>query len=64
MPGGEVFGILGASGAGKKTLINQIMGLTTPTSGSIVINGKNILNNIKYVREIKLFYLLLQYYRL
>lgn len=49
---GQVFGVLGPSGAGKTTLINQIMGLSTPTSGSIYINGKNIVDSPKYARKI------------
>ena len=34
---GEVFGLLGPNGAGKTTLVNQIIGLTVPTSGAISI---------------------------
>ncbi len=36
---GEIFGILGPNGAGKTTTINMILGLLTPTSGTILING-------------------------
>jgi len=36
---GEVFGLLGPNGAGKTTLVNQIIGLTVPTSGNISISG-------------------------
>jgi ABC-2 type transport system ATP-binding protein len=32
---GEVLGLLGANGAGKTTCMNMLLGLTTPTSGSI-----------------------------
>ena len=34
--------IIGPSGCGKSTLLNLIAGLTTPTSGSIEINGEEI----------------------
>ena len=34
--------ILGPSGCGKTTLLNIIGGLDVPTSGSLIINGKNI----------------------
>ena len=34
--------ILGPSGAGKSTLINLLGGLDSPTSGSIIVNGKDI----------------------
>ena len=48
---GEIFGLLGPSGAGKTTLINQIMGLIQPTSGTIEISGKNIVKNPSYARK-------------
>ena len=48
---GEVFGLLGPNGAGKTTLVNQIIGLTIPTSGSITINGVDVIANPGYARE-------------
>jgi ABC-type multidrug transport system ATPase subunit len=36
---GEVFGFLGPNGAGKSTTVGMILGLVTPTSGSIEIFG-------------------------
>jgi branched-chain amino acid transport system ATP-binding protein len=41
---GEVVGILGRNGAGKTTLLKAIMGIVTPTSGEITINGTISLN--------------------
>jgi len=38
----EVFVIVGRSGSGKSTLLKQIIGLETPTEGTIIINGKNL----------------------
>lgn len=38
---GEVFGLLGTRGAGKTTLVRQLMGLASPTGGKCVVNGKN-----------------------
>ena len=37
---GEKVAILGRSGSGKSTLLNLIAGLDTPTSGSLIVNGK------------------------
>lgn len=48
---GEVFGLLGPNGAGKTTLVNQIIGLTVPTSGSISISGVNVVANPAYARQ-------------
>ena len=39
---GEFVGIMGPSGAGKTTLLNVVSTIDTPTSGDIVIDGKNI----------------------
>ena len=39
---GEVLGLLGANGAGKTTALNKLLGLTTPTSGSIQVFGKDL----------------------
>ena len=36
---GEVLGIVGVNGAGKSTLLKIIAGVTTPTQGSIKVNG-------------------------
>jgi ABC-2 type transport system ATP-binding protein len=48
---GEVFGLLGPNGAGKSTLVNQIIGLTVPTSGSIRIAGIDIVKNPDFARQ-------------
>ena len=39
---GEVFALIGPNGAGKTTLFNNITGLYTPTSGTVVFDGRNI----------------------
>ena len=41
IPKGKIIGLLGKNGAGKTTLIKLINDLLTPTSGEILINGKN-----------------------
>jgi len=39
---GEIFVIVGGSGCGKSTLLRQIIGLETPTTGEIIVNGQNL----------------------
>jgi len=39
---GEIFGLLGPNGAGKTTTLQMLLGLTTPTSGDIMIFGLDI----------------------
>ena len=39
---GEVLGLLGANGAGKTTAINMILGIVTPSSGSVQVFGKDL----------------------
>jgi ABC-2 type transport system ATP-binding protein len=48
---GEIFGLLGPNGAGKTTLVNQIIGLARPDSGSIVIDGKDVISNPDFARQ-------------
>jgi ABC-type multidrug transport system fused ATPase/permease subunit len=44
---GDTIGIVGATGVGKSTLINLILGLLEPSSGTILADNKNIYNGIK-----------------
>ena len=39
---GDVFIIMGGSGCGKSTLMRQIIGLETPTEGTILIDGQDL----------------------
>jgi len=42
---GEVFGFLGPNGAGKSTTVGMILGLITPTAGSIQVFGRELKDN-------------------
>ena len=42
---GQIFGLLGPNGAGKSTTINCIAGLLTPTSGSISVQGHDVVSD-------------------
>jgi ABC-type branched-subunit amino acid transport system ATPase component len=47
----DFVGIIGPSGSGKTTLINLLCGLLPPSSGSILVDSKNIKNNINSWRK-------------
>ena len=50
---GEALGLLGVNGAGKTTAMNLILGLTTPSSGSVHIFGKEFWKNrIEILRQV------------
>lgn len=52
---GEIFGLLGPNGAGKTTLVSQVMGLTAPTSGTIELNGRDIVKDPGYARRVSAY---------
>ena len=60
---GELVGLIGLNGAGKSTTINHLIGLLTPFSGSISLNGANLATDpvaykqqIAYVPETPVLY--------
>src|SRR3954471_19895011 len=42
---GEVLGVLGPNGAGKTTIVRQLLGIVRPTSGTITIDGVDVVAN-------------------
>ena len=48
---GELFSILGINGAGKTTTIKMLCGLTQPTGGDALLNGKSIINESGEVKK-------------
>jgi ABC-2 type transport system ATP-binding protein len=48
---GEIFALLGPNGAGKTTLINIVCGIVTPTSGEVLIDGKNWQSDYRHARS-------------
>ena len=48
---GEIFGLLGPNGAGKSTLIRMMVTLLTPTAGTAIINGFDIVKEADGVRR-------------
>ncbi|MGM9877042.1 MAG: ABC transporter ATP-binding protein [Bacilli bacterium] len=49
---GEIFALLGTNGAGKTTTIKMLSTLILPSSGSIKINGLDIIKNKQKIKEI------------
>ena len=50
---GEIVGLLGPNGAGKTTTFYMIVGLVKPTSGEIILDGKDITQDAMYKRAQK-----------
>lgn len=48
---GEIFGFLGANGAGKTTAMRMLCGLSTPTSGTANIAGFNIYKETEKIKK-------------
>src|SRR5919204_5582241 len=50
---GEVIGLLGPNGAGKTTTFSMVVGLTSPDSGRVLLDGTDVTGDPMYVRARK-----------
>src|ERR671929_916059 len=50
---GEVIGLLGPNGAGKTTTFSMVVGLTSPDSGRVLLDGIDVTDDPMYVRARK-----------
>ena len=53
---GELFCLLGGSGCGKTTLLRMLAGFESPTSGQILIDGKDMSDVPPYARPINMMF--------
>ncbi len=50
---GKITGLIGHTGSGKSTLVNLLNGLYQPTSGEVLLDGKNIWEKPKEIGKIR-----------
>jgi ABC-2 type transport system ATP-binding protein len=48
---GEIFGFLGANGAGKTTAMKMLIGISSPTSGSAIVAGLDVATQADLVKK-------------
>ena len=48
---GEILALLGPNGAGKTTLISTICGLVPPSSGTVTVDGNDIIKDYRLTRK-------------
>jgi putrescine transport system ATP-binding protein len=53
---GEIFALLGSSGSGKSTLLRMLAGFELPSSGQIILAGKDIVSLAPYERPINMMF--------
>ncbi|GAB1404400.1 hypothetical protein MASR1M74_15790 [Lentimicrobium sp.] len=51
VPRGEIFGFLGANGAGKTTAMRILCGLSKPTSGQVMVAGYDVYTQAEKIKE-------------
>ncbi len=59
---GQIIGVMGHTGSGKSTLIQHFNGLLRPTSGKILLDGKDIWENKDNIRNVRFHVLLVFQY--
>jgi branched-chain amino acid transport system ATP-binding protein len=47
---GELLGVIGPNGAGKTTLFNLLTGILSPTSGQVLLNGRDVTRTAPHAR--------------
>lgn len=50
---GELIGIIGHTGSGKSTLVQQLNGLLRPTAGQVLLDGRDIWEKPKEIRRVR-----------
>ncbi|ABG42273.1 ABC transporter related protein [Paraglaciecola sp. T6c] len=48
---GEIYALLGGNGAGKSTTLKTLLGFNAPSSGSVQVDGKEVVKALNHVRE-------------
>ena len=48
---GEIFGFLGANGAGKTTAMKMLIGISTPTSGEASVTGLDVYSQPNQIKR-------------
>ncbi|MEY8001912.1 methionine ABC transporter ATP-binding protein [Clostridium sp. Mt-5] len=63
---GDIYGVIGFSGAGKSTLLRMVNFLERPTSGTVIVNGKDIgkLNKKQLINIRKQIGMIFQHFNL
>ncbi len=50
---GDFIGVIGHTGSGKSTLVQHLNGLLRPTAGQVLLDGKDIWEEPKKIREVR-----------
>ena len=51
VPRGEIFALLGPNGAGKTTLISIVCGIVNPSTGTVLVDGHDIIHDYRAARS-------------